>query len=89
MFAPFFCGRNATVWTARGQVPGRALRYVFLTTFAIVSVIFPATFIYFYAFFLTTFSIPLFFYPNHAPAARLSVVIKSSFLAHEKLLFDE
>ena len=36
-------------------------KYVFLTTFAIVDVIFPATFIYFYAFFLTKFTFPLLF----------------------------
>ena len=33
-------------------------------TFAIVDVIFPATFIYFYAFFLTKFTSPLHFTPN-------------------------
>ena len=45
-------------------------RYVFPATFSIVAVIFPATFIYFYAFFLTKFSISLLFYPN-TPAKRL------------------
>ena len=39
-------------------------RYVFLTTFAIVDVVFPATFIYFYAFFLTRFTSPLPFPPK-------------------------
>ena len=39
-------------------------RYVFLTTFTIVDVIFPATFICFYAFFLTRFTIPLLLPPN-------------------------
>ena len=39
-------------------------KYVFLTTFTIVDVIFPATFIYFYAFFLTRFTIPLHFTQN-------------------------